>query len=186
MSEPSKLRAPGRTPKALESIYFVAIVSIIEFVIAMLAYVRGLTDLYVLTLISLGVIAVLTSNWMYLTKKLAIGRQPSRKPSPRSLFLMRLISRVTSARITVKSAIIVLIPFLVIVLIPFSFRPSLKFLAWLTEVDPPQMLPTLEFMQSYIQSLMDMSFLRKYIYLQNVSAVASTLVTLLVGFLRGK
>lgn len=186
MSGPSKLGAPGRTPKALATISFVATVLIIECVIAMLVYARGLTDLYVLTLIPLGVIAVLTSNWMYLTRKLAMGHRPSKKPIPSATSLMGLISRATTARITVKSAIIVLVPFLVLVLIPFSFAPSLKFLAWLTERGPPQLLPTLEFMQNAIRSLMQLSFLRKYIYLQNVSAAASALVTLLAGFFRGK
>lgn len=186
MSESSKLMAKWRTLKSLATISFVATVSIIEFTIATLVYIRGLTDLYVLTLISLGVIAVLTSNWVYLTRKLVIGHRPSKKPAPGASALRGLISRVTSMRITVKSAIIVLVPFLVLVLIPFSFRTSLEFLAWLTGGSPPQIMPMLEFMQNSIKSLMELSFLRKYIYLQNVSAVASALVTLLVGFLKGR
>lgn len=186
MSESSKLMAKWRTLKPSATVSFVTTISIIESAIAISGYVRGLTDLYVLTLISLGVIAVLTSCWTYLTRKLAIGHRPSKKPSPSASVLRDLISRVESMRTTVKSAVIVLTPFLVLVLIPFSFRPSLAVLAWFTGGSPPQLLPTLEFMRNSIRSLMELTFLRKYIYLQNVSAIASALVSLLVGFLKSR
>ena len=185
MSGSSKPRAQRRSSNALATIAFIATVSIIEFMIAILVYVRGLTDLYVLILIPLGVIAVLTSNWAYLIRKLAISHRHPKKPAPSATSILGLISRVTSS-IPVKSAIIVLAPFLVLVLITLSFAPSLKLLAWLTERGPSQLLPTLKFLQGYIQALLYLSFLRKFIYLQSVSAVASTLVTLLMGFLKGK
>lgn len=168
------------------TISFVATVSIIECVIAILVYVRGLTDLYVLTLIPLGVIAVLTSNLTYLTRKLAVEHRPSKKPAPKASALRSLISRVTPKRTTVKSAVIVLAPFLVLVLIPFSFSSSLGVLAWLIGGSPSQVLPALDFIQNSIRSLMELSFLWKFIYLQNVSAVASALVTLLAAFLKGR
>ncbi len=182
MSELGKLRIRLSARENFSTaIALIAVIALIQVVIIWFFYSHGLTDPYLFTLIPAGVVTVLTSNWIYLTEKLATIPKAPRKPSPSKPSVPSSIFKSHTMEITVKSAIITFAPFIILTIIAFSLPALTRFLAWLQGVAPPQISSFTESMHNSLISFRMTAPVWKYIYLETFSAVASTLVTLFVG-----
>jgi len=135
---------------------FIASVLIIQLLISIYFYSIGLTDVYTLTLIPIGVIVVLTSDWFYLARKIGTSKSPSNKRGG--------LSFISKMKTPLKSSLVILVSFLVSFLL---LQPQVtSLLNWIYHI----------FTQSVEEEL-----LWRFVFSQNISAVISTLAALIVG-----
>lgn len=146
----------------------------IEFTSVLYFRWRGVSEIYLLTLIPVGVIMVLTSCWTYLTRQIIkVHRKPSKG---------RKISR-RRFSITMKSAAIVIGFFLGALYSPLLLRsrPMIGFFEWIHANSPMQIQAIMDSIDSFFEPFLTMDIVYKYAFLQNFAACFSALVTVIIG-----
>lgn len=159
----------------------ISVITLIQVGIIWFFYSHGLTDLYLFTLIPVGVIIALISNWRYLTGKLAVIPKVSQKPSSSKASMLSSIFKSRAMEIAARSAIIALAPFIILNLVAFSLPALARVLVWLPG-GGSQTLSFIDYLANTITSFRMTAPVWKYVYLEISSTIVSTLVTLFVGW----